>query len=194
MAGNPCRCPLRLIGAEAALGSGTPLAVVVEQDDEAAVQLLERLEGQIGNGIESLDTRAVRTESATALGHLWGVSVGVVWRWRKAIGIGREGTPGSTRLVQAAAQLGANAMKAKGWTEEEREQKRQQAIEGGYGAYFPVGSKIFPGWTADELAMLGTVADWEIAKQIGRTREAVRLQRCRLGIANPRDRRKRTDR
>jgi hypothetical protein len=97
-------------------------------------------------------------------------------------------------LVQAAAQLGANAMKAKGWTEEEREQKRQQAIEGGFGSHFAIGSKIYPGWSADDLALLGTAPDWEIAKQIGRTREAVRLQRCRLGIANPRDQRGWTER
>src|SRR5271167_1560045 len=31
--------------------------------------------------------RAVRMESAAAIRHWWGVSVCVVWRWRKALGV-----------------------------------------------------------------------------------------------------------
>ena len=48
--------------------------------------------------------RAIRHESAAALRYWWGVSVGVVWRWRKAFAIGRAGTEGSALLVRAAAQ------------------------------------------------------------------------------------------
>jgi hypothetical protein len=94
--------------------------------------------------------RAIRTASAAALRHWLGVGIKGVWRWRMAFAIGRGGTPGSARLVQAAAQLGANAVKAKEWTEEEREQKRQQAIEGGFGFHFAIGSKIYPGWSAED--------------------------------------------
>jgi hypothetical protein len=32
--------------------------------------------------------KAIRTESAAALKHHFGVSTGVVWRWRKAFGVG----------------------------------------------------------------------------------------------------------
>jgi hypothetical protein len=30
--------------------------------------------------------RAIRSESAAVLRYWWGVSVGVVWRWRRALG------------------------------------------------------------------------------------------------------------
>jgi hypothetical protein len=36
--------------------------------------------------VEEELVRAVRNESATALAYWWGVSEGVVWRWRKALG------------------------------------------------------------------------------------------------------------
>src|SRR5262249_42479201 len=78
--------------------------------------------------VEEELARAIRHESAAAIGYWWGVSEGVVWRWRRAFGIGRADTEGSRRLVQAAAKAGAEAMQAKVWTEEEREVRRQQAI------------------------------------------------------------------
>jgi hypothetical protein len=43
------------------------------------------------------------------------------------------------------------------------------------------------GWTADELALLGTTPDEEVARRIGRTRGAVTQKRCKLGIPNPLD-------
>jgi hypothetical protein len=42
---------------------------------------------------------AVRRESELAIAHAWGVSVVIVWRWRKALGIGRI-TPGTRRLYE----------------------------------------------------------------------------------------------
>jgi hypothetical protein len=47
-----------------------------------------------------------------------------------------------------------------------------------------------PGWTAEELALLGTAPDAEVAAQIGRTEGAVTLKRCRLGISTSCDRRR----
>jgi hypothetical protein len=47
-----------------------------------------------------------------------------------------------------------------------------------------------PGWTAEELELLGTAPDAEVAAQTGRTEVAVRQKRCRLGIPTARDRRK----
>jgi hypothetical protein len=52
--GDPRRGPLRLVGAEAAFGGGAPRALVVEQDDEAAVELLKRLERQVRDGVQPL--------------------------------------------------------------------------------------------------------------------------------------------
>jgi hypothetical protein len=42
-----------------------------------------------------------------------------------------------------------------------------------------------PRWTEEELALLGTAPDEEIAGRIGRTKTAVYLQRWSMGIANP---------
>jgi hypothetical protein len=47
-----------------------------------------------------------------------------------------------------------------------------------------------PGWTAKELALLGTAPDAEAAARIGRKEGAVTLKRCRLRIPTARDRRK----
>jgi hypothetical protein len=45
-------------------------------------------------------------------------------------------------------------------------------------------------WTDEELALLGTLPDYDLAALIGRTVEAVRLRRTRQGIPPARDRRK----
>jgi hypothetical protein len=42
-----------------------------------------------------------------------------------------------------------------------------------------------PRWTAEQLALLGTLPDAEVAGRTGRTPNAVRLMRERLGIPNP---------
>ena len=38
-----------------------------------------------------------------------------------------------------------------------------------------------PGWTAEELDLLGSMPDAEVAERAGRTEGAVTLTRCRLG-------------
>jgi hypothetical protein len=48
--------------------------------------------------VEDELARAIKTESAAALIHWWGVSDGVVWKWRKAFEITRAGTPGANAL------------------------------------------------------------------------------------------------
>jgi hypothetical protein len=47
------------------------------------------------------------------------------------------------------------------------------------------------GWTAEELALLGTTADADVAAQIGRTTATVCVMRTTKGIANARDQRRR---
>ncbi|GGW23915.1 hypothetical protein GCM10011452_09080 [Gemmobacter lanyuensis] len=42
--------------------------------------------------------RAVQTESSAAVQHHWGVSMGTVWRWRQALGVGRI-TDGTRKLL-----------------------------------------------------------------------------------------------
>jgi hypothetical protein len=135
--------------------------------------------------------RAIRTESAAALMHHWGVGVKAVWNWRRCFAIGRTDTPGSARLVQAAAEKGADAVKVKEWTEEERERKRQLSTELNLGQHLSPGYNLGPWWTAEELALLGTAPDDEIAARMGRTVEAVRVQRGKRGIPTAHDRRTR---
>ena len=46
--------------------------------------------------------RAIRLESAVAVGHWWGVSEATVLKWRKVMGAGRRNNPGTQRLIRAA--------------------------------------------------------------------------------------------
>jgi hypothetical protein len=49
-----------------------------------------------------LSDAGVRHEAAAAIRHWWGVSVGVVWRWRKALGVGRTDTESSRHVLERA--------------------------------------------------------------------------------------------
>src|SRR5262245_32276512 len=84
--------------------------------------------GGCGLWVNGTLARAIQTESAAALGSWFGVSVTVVWRWRKEFGVGgRATTPGSRRAIRSAAVRGAAAMKAKVWTDEELDAKADAA-------------------------------------------------------------------
>lgn len=137
--------------------------------------------GGCGLLLDNTLAKAIKTESAAALMFWFGVHSGVVWHWRKLLGISRTGTEGSKRLVTAAAQKGAEVIKVKEWTPAERQAARQmnkrlnlsRNLHHGYHG---------PLWTAEQLALLGTLPDAEVAQRIGRTRNAVRIRRERLGI------------
>src|SRR5262249_40379222 len=59
-------------------------------------------EGTHGGGsgllVDEELARAVRHESAAAVCFWWGVTAGVVWRWRQALGVSRKENEGSQRL------------------------------------------------------------------------------------------------
>ena len=126
--------------------------------------------------------KAIRTESAAVLMHWFGVSSGVVWKWRTAFGVGGHATTtGSKRAIRTAAKQGGAAVKAKVWTDEERDAKADAAKRCGTRP----GPRWTPergGWTPEELALLGTDHDEAIAKKVGRTRSAVTSQRTLLKI------------
>jgi hypothetical protein len=134
--------------------------------------------------------RAIRSESAAAVKWWWGAGVKQIWTWRKALGVSRTNNEGTRRLIHAASQKGADAMKEREWSEKEREKRRQQTIASGCNTNIKPGYNLGPLWSAEELALLGTMPDEDLAKQLGRTKEAVRVQRTRLGIATARDRRR----
>jgi hypothetical protein len=66
--------------------------------------------------------RAVRTESVEALKYWWGIGSAGAWRWRKALGVGQWGTPGSKRLHDELSRAGADAIQQREFTTEERDE------------------------------------------------------------------------
>jgi hypothetical protein len=125
--------------------------------------------------------RAIRSESAAALRFWWGVGEKLVWKWRRALGVGRTDNPGSARLIRAASQKGADEMKRKDWPAQARQQRRERAVVGNYAALLQPGYHG-PRWTRGQLVLLGTDADKVIAARIGKSRDAVRAQRVRRKI------------
>jgi hypothetical protein len=134
--------------------------------------------------------RAIRTESAEAIKHWFGVSTHAVWRWRKAFGITQWGTEGSRRLHTQVSEAGAARQRGRRLPLAQVERRRQTAKDLNLGQYLKPGYHG-PRWTAATLALLGTLPDDELATRIGRTPEAVRIKRTQLGIPNARDRRRR---
>jgi transposase-like protein len=135
-----------------------------------------------GSGLWVNETlvRAIRTESATTLQHWFGVTAGVVWRWRKAFGVGGHATTkGSRRAIRTAAQAGAATVKAKVWTLAELRAKSVTSRKLGLK---PTGRWNGREWTPEQLALLGTDHDEAIARRIGRSRSAVTTQRVQRGI------------
>ena len=97
----------------------------------------------------------------------------------------RRGTDneGTHRLIQGSAEKGDEAIKEREWTPEEREQGRQMNAEKGLADNLILGYHR-PLWTPDDIALLGTLPDTEVARRTGRTVNAVRLKREELGIPN----------
>jgi hypothetical protein len=107
------------------------------------------------------------------------VTEGVVWRWRKALDVDRFGTEGSKRLRQLHnAELGADK-RGIPLPPQTVERRRAAALADGRR---PEGRWDEDGWSAEELALLGSDTDEAVAARIGRTLDAVRLKRDRLRI------------
>jgi hypothetical protein len=100
------------------------------------------------------------------------------------LGVGRADTEGSRRLIQAAAEAGAEAMAERGLTPQEREERRRRPVEKDLGQYLRPGYHG-PWWTPAELGLLGKMPDDVVATRVGQTARAVRCMRSRLGIPNP---------
>jgi hypothetical protein len=116
--------------------------------------------------------RAVRSESAAAVGYWWGVSEGVVWRWRKALGVGQMDNDGTRRARQAAAVSGGQAV---------REQARRKWQALGLRCPPTVSSQeARPPWTAEEDKAVRTLPPKEAAKRTGRPVRLVYSRRQQL--------------
>jgi hypothetical protein len=96
--------------------------------------------------------RAVRHESAAAVGYWWGVGRATVQRWRAAFGVGRTDNEGTHRLVYGAVQGSLDARRH--------------------------GGRV---WAAEEVGLLGAVPDAEVGRRTGRSVDAVSKKRRSLG-------------
>lgn len=138
-------------------------------------------QGGSGLWVNAELAKAIRTESAQAPAYWFGVSTGVVWRWRRAFGVGGrvKTTKGTKRAIHGAAKKGAEAIKAKVWTDAERRAQSRRSKR--------LGLKPSGRWkgrerTAEQVALLGTDHDEAVAKKLGRTRGAVTFQRVQRGV------------
>lgn len=133
--------------------------------------------------------RAIRTESAAALMHWFGVSTKVVCNWRKQLapGEGNFRTPGSHAAQRAASAAGAALTRGVPVPDETRAARRERARRVGLRLPNRPDAAL---WTAGQEALLGTLPDADLAAAIGRTPEAVRLRRARAGIPTHTDRRR----
>jgi hypothetical protein len=114
----------------------------------------------------------------------WGASHGAVERWRRALEVGRTNNEGSRRLIRAAAEKGASELRGKELPPEQVERRRQTARDLDLAQYLQTG---YHGawWSDEEVTLLGTVPDEEVARRTGRTPDACRSKRQLLGIPNP---------
>jgi hypothetical protein len=127
---------------------------------------------------------AVRHESAAAIMFWWGASSTAVGHWRHALGVTRTDNEGTARLTVSAAKKGAAELRGQELPPEQVERRGQTAIELNLGQHLVAGYHG-PLWAPEDVALLGTLADAEVAAKVGRTPEAVRQKREELGIPNP---------
>jgi hypothetical protein len=133
---------------------------------------------------------AVRCESALALQHWFGFGEHAVWNWRKALGVGMWEPEGSRRLHQRLSEKGAAALHFHGLSDEECDRRTERSRQLNLVRHLWSRRGGAPFWTAEELALLGTMADDELASLLGRPANGVRLKQTRLGIPNPLDKRR----
>ena len=131
--------------------------------------------------------QAIRTESAAALMHWFGVGSKAVWGWRRAFVKvpGKFRTPGSKIAHAKASQAGGKAMREKDWTDEELDAKAELSKRLGLrptGRWKGTGHE----WTAAEVKLLAKMTNAEVAVKTGRTVEAVRMKRRKAGVESSR--------
>lgn len=135
-----------------------------------------RVRGGAGLWVNDDLVRAVRTESAAAIRHHFGVSAGVVWRWRRRFvpGAGHVRTAGDRVAHRRASETGAAALGAREWTDAEIDARAERSKRLGLR---PPNRWAATGWTPEQDALLGTMPDENVAAIVGRTAEAVRCRR-----------------
>jgi hypothetical protein len=182
--GAPYRCPAVKKG-DRAICLLRDAAVVITGWQEARILWprcrAKGVRGGSGLLVDEELARAIRTESAEALKYWFGIGTHGAWHWRKALGMGQRGTPGSRRLFDKSGRAGAEAMKQREFTPAEIEDRRRRAIALGLGKGLKLGYHG-PRWTKKQIRLLGAKPDADVALLTGRTQNAVRIMRDRLKI------------
>jgi hypothetical protein len=141
--------------------------------------------GGSGLLVDETLVRAIRTESAAALMHHFGVGTGTVWLWRKAFGVDQWGTPGSRRLLAATTARANAAVRGRPLPRKAVRDRRRRAkaldLARHLRAYQDRQRAERP-WGGADVARLGTMPDARLADALGRTRAEVRNERVRRSI------------
>ena len=93
------------------------------------------------------------------------------------------GTEGTRRLVQAGQRRRVAKLRDKPRTPAQVERRRQTAREVHLAQHLDPGHGA--GWTKAEMRLPGELPDPEVAERTGRSENAVRQKRTKLGIPNP---------
>src|SRR5262249_47040322 len=131
--------------------------------------------------------RAVRRESSLAIQHWFGVSPRTVWCWRRALGGSQWGTEGSRLLHARCSAAGGEKVRGRKRTAEEEGRRLASRRRNGVRPRRPREGD----WTAEEVALLGTLPDAEVAARTGRTENAAGVRRRKLKRPTALDRRRR---
>jgi hypothetical protein len=149
-----------------------------------------------GSGLLVTDElkRAILSESPLALQHRFGVGESAVWAWRRAFGVTQFGTDGSARLHRATVERAVRKTRGKPLPAKVRARMRRAAARRTDLARLleRAQAKRWEGrdWTPEQVALLGTIPDEELAALTGRPESAVRVKRSKLGIPACRGRRR----
>jgi hypothetical protein len=139
--------------------------------------------GPRGSGlvVEGELARAVCCESAAAIGYWWGVSKNTVTKYRQALGVTLKNNESTYRLLQANAALAREVAYQVGISEDERTRrsKRMYRLQ-----LWRMPRRVGFGraWAPEEVALLGTLPDPEVARRTGRTAGSVHGKRRDLQI------------
>jgi hypothetical protein len=151
-----------------------------------------------GSGLLVTDElkRAILSESAAALKHWFGVGTKAVWNWRRAFGVSNLGTPGSRKVRTELNRELAGDLRGGKFSQAACEWRRRTAKKFSLGQYLDTARErrwAGKNRTTEQVVLLGTQPDADLAKLFERSEMAVRVRRTLLGIPTFRDRRNRCD-
>jgi hypothetical protein len=98
-----------------------------------------------------------------------------------ALGVTRKNNRGTVRLMTAASKKGARLLRRVPLPPESVEHRRWRALKLKLGRNLNL-AYHGPRWASEQLALLETMWDEEVAKQVERACNSIRVMRGRLGI------------